>query len=120
MTMIGPAEFGSRWRKMIRLSLAPDARAASTNSFSFSESTTPRTMRAVGIQKNKDRMTIVARMLPAFAHDLLRPRLPLGQVAQQDQHHEQRQRDEEVGDPHHEVVELAAEVAGGRADDRCR
>ncbi len=65
VTMIGPAEFGSRWRKMIRLSLEPSARAASTNSFSLSERTTPRTMRAVGIQKNSERMKIVARMLPA-------------------------------------------------------
>ena len=39
---------------MMRVSDAPAARAASTNSFSFSDSTKPRMMRATGIQKNSD------------------------------------------------------------------
>ena len=45
---------------MIRMSLAPDAFAASTNSFSRSDRNTPRTMRARPVQKRK------ARMSPTF------------------------------------------------------
>ena len=49
-TMIGPMQFGRMCRTMIRRLDAPDARAASTNSFSLSESTCPRTTRAMYIQ----------------------------------------------------------------------
>jgi hypothetical protein len=48
--MIGAARFGSSSRKTIRVFEAPVARAASTNSFSRSESTCPRTIRAMNIQ----------------------------------------------------------------------
>ena len=50
-TMIGPIVFGIRWRVMIRNGEAPAARAASTYSFSFNDSTCPRTTRAMYIQK---------------------------------------------------------------------
>ncbi len=40
------------WRTMMRVFDAPAARAASTNSFSFSESTWPRTTRATYIHPN--------------------------------------------------------------------
>ena len=46
LTMIGPTQFGSMCRTMMRRSPAPAAFAASTNSFSRSERKTPRTMRA--------------------------------------------------------------------------
>ena len=56
LTTIGPTQFGSMCRKMIRGSLAPAAFAASTNSFSRSERKSPRTMRASPIQKRSARM----------------------------------------------------------------
>ncbi len=46
-TMIGPTQFGRMCRMMMRLLDAPDARAASTNSFSLIDSTWPRTTRAM-------------------------------------------------------------------------
>ena len=49
--------FGSMCRPMIRTSLAPLAFAASTYSFSRSERNTPRTMRAIDVQKSSARMT---------------------------------------------------------------
>src|SRR5687768_8941846 len=49
-TMIGPTVFGSMWRKMIRDVEQPTARAASTNSFSFSDRNTPRMTRAIVVQ----------------------------------------------------------------------
>ncbi len=45
-TMIGATRCGSRCERMIRQSLAPVMRAASMNSFSRSDSTWARTMRA--------------------------------------------------------------------------
>ena len=45
--MIGAATFGSTSRNMIRRLVAPSDRAASMNSFSRSDSTWPRTMRAM-------------------------------------------------------------------------
>src|SRR5918911_1447834 len=45
--MTGPSVFGTRWRKMIFQVGTPIARAASTNSWCFKESTWPRTMRAI-------------------------------------------------------------------------
>ena len=44
--MIGATRCGSRCERMMRQSLAPVMRAASMNSFSRSESTWPRMMRA--------------------------------------------------------------------------
>ncbi len=49
-TMIGPNAFGRMWRRMIRPAPAPFERAASTNSFSFSASVSPRTRRATPVQ----------------------------------------------------------------------
>ena len=45
--VIGATRFGRISRKMMRASLAPSERAASTNSFSRSESVVERTMRAM-------------------------------------------------------------------------
>src|SRR6478735_2967259 len=45
--MMGAARFGRISRMMMRLLLAPSERAASTNSFSRSESVVERTMRAM-------------------------------------------------------------------------
>ncbi len=45
-TYTGAMLLGSTWRKMMRRSLAPWARAASTNSIDFTLRIWPRTMRA--------------------------------------------------------------------------
>ena len=63
-TAMGPTALGRRWRTMIRKLDAPDARAASTNSFSFSERNTPRTTRAIGIQNRAARMRMSAFFEP--------------------------------------------------------
>ena len=47
LTMIDPVALGSRCRNMIRVSLAPSALAASTNSFSRKDRKVPRTTRAM-------------------------------------------------------------------------
>src|SRR4051812_36679486 len=49
-TRIGPMVLGRMWRTTMRPLDAPDARAASTNSFSLIDSTWPRTTRARYIQ----------------------------------------------------------------------
>ena len=49
-TIKGPRQLGRIWRNMMRISLAPIQRAASTNSFCFKESTWPRTRRATPTQ----------------------------------------------------------------------
>src|SRR5207244_12364571 len=63
-TVIGPMALGIMCQKMMRESRAPEARAASTNSFSFSDRNTPRTIRASGIQKNSERIRTVWKRLP--------------------------------------------------------
>jgi hypothetical protein len=50
LTMIVPRAFGRMCRKMIRLLLAPIARAASTNSFSRRDRNSPRTSRPSVVQ----------------------------------------------------------------------
>ncbi len=45
LTMMEPSALGTRCRRMIRVSVAPSAFAASMNSFSRSDSTTPRATR---------------------------------------------------------------------------
>src|SRR3954454_12369276 len=50
LTTIGPIVLGRMGRTMIHAFDAPEARAASTNSFSFSDSPWARTMRAMYIQ----------------------------------------------------------------------
>src|SRR5438552_2396537 len=54
LTRIGPMTFGIMWRRMIRELDAPEARAASTYSFSFSDRNRPRTTRAIVCQKRND------------------------------------------------------------------
>ena len=49
-TMMMAMMLGRIWRHMMLLLRTPTLTAASTNSFCLSESTEPRTMRAVGIQ----------------------------------------------------------------------
>ena len=51
-TMQGPSALGSRCLKMMRISLDPMERAASTNSFCLMESTCPRMIRAIPSQFN--------------------------------------------------------------------
>ena len=70
LTMIGPRELGTRWRVMMRRSVAPSARAASTNSFSFRLSTVPRTIRAVLIQPTKVKIVTISRKLPGGPRSL--------------------------------------------------
>ena len=53
-------QFGRMWRKMIRVLDAPAARAASTNSFSFSDSTWPRTTRAMYIHPSAASTRMIA------------------------------------------------------------
>ncbi len=61
-TMMGPTQLGMRCREMIRQFVAPRARPASMNSFSFSESTCPRTIRAVPIHDTTTSRVIVSRI----------------------------------------------------------
>src|SRR6266511_3118637 len=56
LTMIGPIAFGRMCLNMMRRSPAPAALAASTYSFSRSERKTPRTTRAIPVQKSSARM----------------------------------------------------------------
>ena len=64
ITMIGPRALGRMCRTMMRAFEAPLARAASTNSFSLSDNTVPRMIRAAGIQKKSDRMRMISKTLP--------------------------------------------------------
>ncbi len=91
---------------MIRESPAPDAFAASTYSFSRSERKTPRTTRAIPVQKKSARMNETRHWLPC-AEERRRG----------EQDREERQRQDEIGEAHQDVVEQAAVVAGDRADD---
>ncbi len=50
---------GRMWRVTIRSPDAPEARAASTNSFSLTERQSPRTTRAMGIQNRSERLPII-------------------------------------------------------------
>src|SRR3954467_4302331 len=66
-TRMGPMVLGMRWREMMRLLEAPDARAASTYSFSLMERIWLRTTRAMYIQPRAARMMmIVLALLPNF------------------------------------------------------
>ena len=116
--MIGPIEFGIRWRNMIRGPLAPTDRDASTNSRSFNDSTTPRTIRATAIQPTADKQDDHEPNRRLVAHDRFRHNGYFGQhVAEHEQGDEDRERQEDVGDAHQDVVEQTAAVAGERADD---
>src|SRR5690348_6125477 len=66
-TRIGPIVLGRRWRTMMRVFDAPDARAASTYSFSLIDRIWLRTTRAMYIQPRPARMSvIVPALLPNF------------------------------------------------------
>ena len=101
---------------MIRGSLAPSARDASMNSRSFSASTWPRTMRATPIQPNSASSTIMNRIDVRSPMIELEPGDLAEHVAHDEQGDEEREREEDVGDPHQDVVEHAAAEAGERAD----
>ncbi|MNR24290.1 hypothetical protein D3C85_1413610 [compost metagenome] len=47
-----PSRLGTTWRKMMLPVDTPMARAASTNSFDFTDSVWPRTTRAMSIHEN--------------------------------------------------------------------
>src|SRR5438270_8566626 len=67
LTRMGPIVLGRTWRTMIRAHDAPEARAASTYSFSLIESTWLRTTRAMYIHPRPARMrTMVVALLPNF------------------------------------------------------
>src|SRR5581483_2915193 len=66
-TRMGPMVFGIRWRVMMRLCEAPDARAASTYSFSLIDRIWLRTTRAMYIHPRPARIRmIVVALLPNF------------------------------------------------------
>ena len=105
---------------MMRLSPAPAALAASTNSFSRNERNSPRTMRAIPVQKRNARMRpitigcgIVTVVTPRFTLTAPWPKNCGGD----EQDREARQREDEVGEAHEAVVDRAAVVAGDGADE---
>ena len=95
----------------MRVSDDPRARAASTNSRSFSARTWPRTSRATPIQPN----TVNRKMMNR--NDVLSPTIGSRKVssprkfAHDEQRNEERERQEDVGDTHQEVVEHARRAA---------
>ena len=101
---------------MIRALLAPDARAASTNSFSLMDRNRPRTTRAIDCQNSTDRvqMISVGRAHVADDREVLVLESLLGHGDDGDGGDDQ----EQVGDPHQQLVDPSAEVAGQRADGR--
>ena len=103
-TMIGDSTLGRMCRVISFWLVVPMERAAITNSRSFSASTSPRTIRAVGIQL----------VTPMAHHDqdedpLLRPEGGVQRFAEQQHHHQQqrqeRQRQEQVGQAHQRPVQ---------------
>ena len=60
LTTIGPMMLGRMWRNMIRALVAPEARAASTNSFSLMDRNRPRTTRAIDCQNSTDRVKMIS------------------------------------------------------------
>ena len=117
-TMIGPMQFGMRWREIKRQLDAPRARPASMNSFSFSDSTWPRTMRAVAIHDTITSRVIVSRIEVVAPKAVLAHACFSRQLADDQQGDEQREGQEQVGPAHQEVVELAALEAGEGPDQR--
>ncbi len=115
-TRIGPIEFGSRWRTTMRRSDAPSARDASMNSRSFSASTWPRTRRATPIQPKMANRTMMKRIDVFVADDRLEEGDLAEHVAHDEQGDEEREGEEDVGDPHQDVVEPAAAQAGDGTD----
>ena len=104
-TMIGWSAFGRMCRKMMRVRLKASARAASTNSSSLSDRKLARTIRVIASQpvRPSTRMTVFS----------LRP----NDRRDRDREDDVRDREEHVGEPHHERVADAAEEAGERAEE---
>ena len=73
--MIGATRFGRISRKMIRGSEAPIERAASTNSFSRSESVCPRMIRAMYVQLVNE-MTKITTLIPGLISPPRQPAPP--------------------------------------------
>ena len=115
-TRIGPIEFGSRCDVTIRKLDAPTARDASMNSRSFSASTWPRTRRATYIQPNTANSTMMNRIEDLSPMIGVRNCETAEELADQDDEDQEREGQEQVGDTHHEVVELAAPQAGKGTD----
>ena len=119
VTTIGPTQFGRMCRTMMRMSLAPAAFAASTNSFSRSERNKPRTTRAsVDPEEEREDDPDLHRLRDG---DGDRSEADLGVVrAEVDGSSEKdsnaRQRQDEIGEAHQQVVDLAAVVPGDGAD----
>ena len=90
---------------MIRPSPAPSERAASTYSFSRSDSTCPRTMRATDAQ--------LKNAITSDRHRQARP----GDRHQRDRDEQERERQHDVDQPGEHRVDDAAEVAGREPDD---
>ena len=114
-TMIGPTQFGSTCRTMIRVFDAPIVRAASTNSRSRSDNVAPRTTRAIEPQSRSDRSSV---MPSGAARSSVAERAEID-GADRHRHREERERgerDPEVGEPHEQLVEPAAVEAGERPD----
>ena len=82
------------------------------NSRSFSDSTWPRTRRATPIQPNSTNSTMTNRIDVVLADDRLEPADPAEERPHDEQGDEERERQEDVGDPHHDVVEQAAAQPG--------
>ncbi len=114
-TMIGPMQFGSTWRTMMRVFDAPIARAASTNSRSRRASVAPRTTprdRPPEQQRQQQRD-------PQWTPEVDGAEGSEVDGADRDRHREEgqrRQRDPEVGEAHQETVDPAAVEARERAD----
>ena len=104
LTMIGPMVFGMMCRRMMRVSPEPDALAASTYSFSRSDRKTPRTIRAMPVQKTSARIIATRDGSPPPVR------------GRHEQHGERRHGEHEVGEAHERVVHGPAEVAGDRTD----
>ena len=111
-TMIGASELGKMWLIMMRAGLAPMLRAASTYSFSLTESTCPRTSRAT-----------VTHVTSARRHE--QQHKPIQQVAEpripQGGDHDDKEQQvgegiDDVGEPHQQIVNPASGVPGDHAD----
>src|SRR5215208_5030579 len=92
---------------MIRVFEAPSDRADSTNSFSRSDSTWPRTVRAMYVQ-----LMIAITMITTGRPGWIRPPMQPSAPEQQD-----REREHDVDEPREDRVGPAAIEAGDQADD---
>ena len=115
-TMIGAATFGRISRAMIRLFDDPSDRDASMNSFSRSDSTWPRMMRAMYGQLNRPMMRRPDQAgLDHPAETAFRVGATRGRQTEREQ--QDRQREDHVGGARDERVDLAPVETGGHAED---